>query len=58
MTSTNLEGNEVGSSSNTEERMHRLSVAIISLEKTHFSAKAIMNITRQRTGAITETVNH
>ena len=58
MASKNLEGNEVGSSSNTEERRHRLIVAILGLDKTLFSAKAILNLTRPRTGAINETVNH
>ena len=58
MASKSLEGNEVGSSSNADERMHQLSVAIQSLKKALSSAKALLNITRPRTGAIDEAVNH
>ena len=57
MASKNLEGNKVGSSSNTEQSMRQLSVAILSLEKTLSSAKALLNITRPRTTAIDEAVN-
>ena len=57
MSSKHLEGNEVVTSSDAEETMHQLSVAILNVDKTLSSAKALLSGTLPRTAVIDEAVN-
>ena len=57
MSSKHHEGNEVVTSSDSEETMHQLSVAILNVDKTLSSAKALLSGTLPRTAFIDEAVN-